>query len=84
MRLNGFSIRSKTIPLPVRSPVVFSCLKSFNKTLASLEELTARNKAVAAAKTEQAIALEEQAEDLLAEAQSAEAVAKNIREMLGQ
>ncbi|MDX1329859.1 MAG: hypothetical protein R3317_04415 [Burkholderiaceae bacterium] len=83
MRLNGFSIRSKTIPLPVHSPVVFSYLKSFNKTLAALEDLTARNKAVAAQKTEQAIALEEQAEDLLAEAQSAEAVAKNIREMLG-
>lgn len=59
-------------------------LKSFQKTLAALEDLTDRNTVVASQKREQAMALEEQATDLQAEAEKAQAIAKNIRELLGQ
>lgn len=84
MRLNGFSVRSKTTPLPVRSPVVFSCLKSFQKTLTALEELIERNTAVAAQKREQALALDEQVDDLSDEARKAQEIAKNIKALLGE
>lgn len=84
MRLNGFSVRSKTIHLPVHSPVVFSSLKSFQKTLTALEGLIDRNTVVAAQKCEQALALDEQAEDLSEEARKAQEIAKNIKALLGE
>lgn len=59
-------------------------LKSFQKTLVALEDLTTRNNTVATQKREQAMTLEEQAADLQAEAEKAQAIAKNIRELLGQ
>lgn len=59
-------------------------LKSFQKTLTALEDLTTRNTVVASQKREQAMTLEEQAADLQAEAEKAQAIAKNIRELLGQ
>jgi hypothetical protein len=59
-------------------------LKSFQKTLMALEDLTNRNRAVAASKIEQATLLEEQADELLTEATKAQSIANNIKELLGE
>jgi hypothetical protein len=59
-------------------------LKSFQKTLMALEDLNARNRAVAASKIEQATQLEEQADALLTEATKAQVIANNIKELLGE
>lgn len=59
-------------------------LKSFQKTLMALEDLNARNRAVAASKIEQATLLEEQADELLTEATKAQSIANNIKELLGE
>lgn len=58
-------------------------LKSFQKTLMALEDLSARNTTVAVQKREQAMDLEEEATDLMTEARKAEDIAKNLRELLG-
>ena len=61
-----------------------SILKSFQKTLMALEDLTNRNQTVALQKREQAIALDYEAYDLMAEAEKAKAIAQNLKELLGQ
>lgn len=50
----------------------------------ALEDLNARNRAVAASKIEQATLLEEQADELLTEAAKAQTIANNIKELLGR
>lgn len=61
-----------------------SILKSFQKTLLALEDLSTRNTTVAVQKREQAMALDDEADDLLAEADKAKAIAQNLKELLGQ
>lgn len=82
--LHGFPVRCTTTAC-ISAPLLFSpLLKSFQKTLMALEDLNARNRAVAASKIEQATQLEEQADELLTEATKAQAIANNIKELLGE
>ena len=50
----------------------------------ALEDLSTRNTTVAVQKREQAMALDDEADDLLAEADKAKAIAQNLKELLGQ
>lgn len=50
----------------------------------ALEDLTNRNQTVAIQKREQAMALDDEADDLMAEAEKAKAIAQNLKELLGE
>ncbi|WP_313514772.1 hypothetical protein [Pseudomonas sp.] len=61
---------------------VASILNVFTKTIAKLEGLAAKNRRAAGIKTAKADVLDQQAEDLLSEAQAADKAANRLKDLL--